>query len=390
MPGQRSSRRSIASSTVAASTSSAAGQVGEQRRQRGGQVEIGHGYCEHRDLDRRDARAGSSRSRSSSRPRRRSRTPGRCWCRSRGRARRGASIAIPSRSTPRCAFRCGRPSSSRRQRRAGVARAPDGGVPVRHAAGVAGVERDHVEAVAVVRVRRGGEAEVARQPLGDLDPRAAAVVAAVHAAVVLLVQALVVGRRHHELVHAVADLRVLERPVGAQAAVARRPRARRRRSSRRCRSPARPPRSGPASSGCGRIAGMPRWPGGWFAGSFQLVAAGLAVERAEQRPGGAAVAALEDAGRLGAGEHAAVRRRQPGDLRQPQLAVLAVAEALARELPRLAEVGAAPDPGAVPLARRGRVDRARLRRRARRGRSASRRRTGRARSSRGGPRRSRG
>ena len=50
------------------------------------------------------------------------------------------------------------------------------------------------------------------------------VVAAVHADVVLLVEAVVVDRRHHELVHAVADLGVLERPVGAQPPVARRPR----------------------------------------------------------------------------------------------------------------------------------------------------------------------
>ena len=42
---------------------------------------------------------------------------------------------------------------------------------------------------------------------------------------VLLVQAVVVDRRHHELVDAVADLGILERPVGAEPAVARGPRA---------------------------------------------------------------------------------------------------------------------------------------------------------------------
>jgi hypothetical protein len=59
---------------------------------------------------------------------------------------------------------------------------------------VARVERDHVEAVAVVRVRRGDEAEVGRQAVGDLGPGVAAVVASVHAAVVLLEVARRVGR----------------------------------------------------------------------------------------------------------------------------------------------------------------------------------------------------
>ena len=131
---------------------------------------------------------------------------------------------MPSRSTPRCASRCGRPRSSRRQLEPASCVRQTAAVPVGHAAPVAGVERDHVEAVAVVRVRGGGEAELGRQPVGDLDPGLPGVVAAVHADVVLLVQAVVVDGRHHELVHAVADLGVLERPVGAQPAVARRPR----------------------------------------------------------------------------------------------------------------------------------------------------------------------
>ena len=49
-----------------------------------------------------------------------------------------------------------------------------------------------------------------------------------------------------------------------------------------------------------------------------VVAAGLAVERREQRPRDAAVAALEHAGRLGAGEQAPVRGGQARDLRQLQ------------------------------------------------------------------------
>ena len=52
---------------------------------------------------------------------------------------------------------------------------------------MARVERDDVERVPVVRMRRRGEAELGRQALGDLDPLVAAVVAAVHADVVLLV-----------------------------------------------------------------------------------------------------------------------------------------------------------------------------------------------------------
>ena len=103
----------------------------------------------------------------------------------------------------------------------------------------------------------------------------------------------------------------------------------------------------------------------------------------------AAVAALEDPGHLRAGQQPSVRRRQARDLRHLELAVVAVAEALARLRPRLAEIGAAPDGGAVPLARGGRVDPAARRGRRRRGRPASPRRTGRARPSRAGRRRSR-
>src|SRR6266550_1070657 len=86
----------------------------------------------------------------------------------------------------------------------------------------------------------------------------------------------------------------------------------------------------------------------------------LAVEPAEQRPGGSAVAALEDAGRLDAREHASMRGRQTRDLRQLRT-VVAVRETLARQLPGLAEVVAAPDAGSVPLACCGSVDRAGIR-----------------------------
>ena len=86
----------------------------------------------------------------------------------------------------------------------------------------------------------------------------------------------------------------------------------------------------------------------------------LAVERAEERPRRSAVAALEDAGGLDAREHASMRCRQTGDLGQLRT-VVAVRETLARELPGLAEVVAAPHAGAVPLACRGCVDRAVIR-----------------------------
>src|SRR6185436_2245656 len=76
----------------------------------------------------------------------------------------------------------------------------------------------------------------------------------------------------------------------------------------------------------------------------------LPVERREERPRDAAVGALEDAGVLGAGEEAPVRGGEARDLRQLQPAVV-VGEALARLLPRLPEVGAAPDARTVPLAR---------------------------------------
>ena len=111
------------------------------------------------------------------------------------------------------------------------------------------------------------------------------------------------------------------------------------------------------------------------AGSFQSLAARLAVERAEQRPGRAAVAALEDAGRLGAGEHAPVRRRQARDLRQLQR----------RRRRRRGPRSTAPRSrrGRRCARRRRRATRSRRRRRSRRtrrrgprGRSASPRRTG--------------
>ena len=143
-----------------------------------------------------------------------------------------------------------------------------------------------------------------------------------------------------------------------------------------------------ASSRSNISAEMPRWPGGWLAGSSQTSLPGCpsSVDSSDQVA--PLVAALEDAGRLDADEHAAVLDREGRDLRDLAAGVVVVRDALARVRPRLAEVGAAPDGRAVPLARGGRVDRARARRRGRRGTPASPRRTGRASSSRAGRRRS--
>ena len=66
--------------------------------------------------------------------------------------------------------------------RARVAGAPDRRLAVVHRPRVPRVDGDDVERVLVVRMDRGGEAEVARQTLRDLRPRLPAVVAPVHAA----------------------------------------------------------------------------------------------------------------------------------------------------------------------------------------------------------------
>jgi hypothetical protein len=81
---------------------------------------------------------------------------------------------------------------------------------------------------------------------------------------------------------------------------------------------------------------------------------GMPVERRIELPRLPLVAALEDAGHLGPGEQAAVRCGQPRHLGELQPRVLVV-QALARLLPRLAEIGAPPDARAVPLACGGRV-----------------------------------
>ena len=300
--------------------------------------------------------ASSSRSRASSRLRRRSRTAVPCSCRSRCPASSCVSIAMPSRRTPTCA------SAAAARRRAAARSQPASRVrqtaalPSGMHAPVAGVERDHVERVAVVRVRARRESELGRQAVRDLRPRQSGVVAPVHPDMVLLVQPVVVGRRHHELVDAVADLGVLERPVGAQTLVAGRPRAAVVRRLEDADALDDRPEAG-------RIVGVredrgdtevPRWLVGRI---VPRLAAGLALEPAQDLPRLAAVTALEDAGHLRAGEEPPVSGGETRDLRELEPGV-AVLEAFARLRPRLAEIEAAPDARAVPFARPGRVDRA--------------------------------
>ena len=205
-------------------------------------------------------------------------------------------------------------------------------------------------------MRRGGEAEVARQALRDLAPRLAGVVGAMHPDVVLLVHALRVGRAD-ELVHAEADLFVLGRPVAAQPAVPRRPR--RTAVLGLERADALHDREEPVGvAGLGDEARDPEVPGRLVGGIVPTLAPRLAGESRQQRPGLPVVAALEDSRRLDADEQAVAGSCERRHLRDLAPVLVAVGEALARHLPRLAEIRAAPDGGAVPLARSGRIDRA--------------------------------
>ena len=106
---------------------------------------------------------------------------------------------------------------------------------------------------------------------------------------------------------------------------------------------------------------IPRCPGGWFAGSSQPSLPCCPGEGREERPGLAVVAALEDARRLDSDEQPVAGPRERRHLGDPAAVLVAVGEALARVLPGLAEVAAAPDGGAVPLARGGGEDRAGVR-----------------------------
>ena len=170
-----------------------------------------------------------------------------------------------------------------------------------------------------------------------------------------------IGRRHHELVHAVADLGVLERPVGAEPAVARRPG----RAVVGGLEDAVALHDGPEAVGVVGVRQQARagrgGPAAASAGSFQSPRPGWpsSVEISDQVTPPSRLSKMPDASPPG--EQAAVRDRQARDLRELQLAAVAVAEPLARELPARSEVVAPPDTRTVPLARGRRVDRARLR-----------------------------
>jgi hypothetical protein len=207
---------------------------------------------------------------------------------------------------------------------------------------------------------RACEAELGRQAFGDLGPGPPAVIASVGPDVVLLIQPVAVLTRHDQLVHAEADVVVLSRPVRPKPLVARRER----RSIVRGLEDAHAlDDREPALRIVGMLEdGRHAEVTGWLVlGIVPLRALRVAIDRAQQRPRRPAVAAFEDARHLGAREDAPVRGGQPGHLRQLQRAV-AVIQALARLLPGIAEVAASPDRRAVPVAGRGRVDRARVRR----------------------------
>src|SRR5205085_9406760 len=123
--------------------------------------------------------------------------------------------------------------------------------------------------------------------------------------VVLLVHALAVGRRADELVDAEADLLVRPRPVGAQATVPRRPRP-------GVVGRLEQPDALDDRPEAGRVVVVEHQrrdaevPGRLVLRIVPELAPGLALERREDRPRLAAVAALEDPGRLDSDEHAAV------------------------------------------------------------------------------------
>ncbi len=213
-----------------------------------------------------------------------------------------------------------------------------------------GVERDDVERVAIVWMRCRGESELRGQAFGDLRPRLARVVAAVHADVVLLVHAAVIDGRAHELVHAEADLFVLSRPVGAEATIPRRPRLR---VVRRLEQP-HALHDRPEPVGVITVEHQRRdaeMPGRLIRRIVPLVAPGLSGERRQQRPCLAFVAALEDSGRFDADEQTTVADGERRDFRDLSAAIGVVGDPFARVRPGFAEVGASPDSLTMPFAR---------------------------------------
>src|SRR4029077_10036102 len=156
-------------------------------------------------------------------------------------------------------------------------------------------------------------------------------------------------------VDAEADVLVIGGPVATQPVVPRRPR--RAAGLRLERADALHDREEVV-----RVAGLgdevrdPEVPGRLVGRVVPFLAAVLARQGREERPGAAVVVALEDIRSLAADEQPVAGARERRDLGDLAPVVVAVGESLARLLPRFAEVVAAPDRGAVPLARGGRVD----------------------------------
>src|SRR5580704_16022006 len=99
---------------------------------------------------------------------------------------------------------------------AAVSRSPHRRLGVGHvtASGVT-IERYEVKALRIARMGGGRKAEARRQTGLDALPAASAVVAAIHAAVVLLIKTARRSGRHHQAVHALAGLGIVL-PLGQE------------------------------------------------------------------------------------------------------------------------------------------------------------------------------
>src|SRR5690606_17413823 len=219
--------------------------------------------------------------------------------------------------------------------------------------------RHQVERVWIARMNRRGEAEAGREAGLDALPAATAVITAVHAAVVLLIEPVRHSRRRHEAVHALPELRitlVLRIEVGARAAVTRLPGLASVGSVEDARRRDRHPKlllvlrvrhqTVEDEPGAARLPLRPR----------RMVAqAGQVVPRC------AAVVAAEQPCRLhpgikGLSGTPGRRRQAPHHL--DRLLLRRVAESLARVRPAFPEVGGLPYGRAEPLVSACRIDRA--------------------------------
>ena len=162
---------------------------------------------------------------------------------------------------------------------------------------VAGFLRHDIGDVGVRRVHGECVPEAARQPRADVDPVLAAIIAAVHAAVVLLIETVRSRRMQQEPVHALAGFRVrVGKEVGPHSAVDRLPGGARIIAAVAAAGGNR----AVASARLARIeldgAERERAAGGLPAGARVVV-----VERVDPLPGRTPVAGHEEPGRLDAG-----------------------------------------------------------------------------------------